>query len=421
MNEQHTELKPIVAASREGDFVHQSQAMSTTHGNVSAIWERKCISYDTWREQIARERALTEDIVGPLINTAFETGSDGHIEVWIASEDGDRRFRPTLHALNQYARRIGLPTTFVSYHLGQTYNEGGEYIGDPDGHHEMLIKEFNLQLNKPQCEKVLNGDNLLRVYRTDNDETDGVLRAVLSERYSAIDNDWLISVIEKAIPGGLVSHNRGDSDTIFANVLIPDSIRHDTDSDYGGMVSVSNCEIGTRAVGFLPSLFRAICMNGCIWGQAKGVKFNRRHVAIEMSDNFAKLIHEHIVAQIPLIDVVRDAFLQTRFDRIPAGVAPLPIIYTVAKDFGLSSAEADQWVIEWHNREGKERTKFGLLNGLTRAGQSLNNERWVHMDTIAGQLVTEPWGSRIQKAKSVDGSEVEKFFKDIGKKLTVAV
>ncbi len=43
------------------------------------------------------------------------------------------------------------------------------------------------------------------------------------------------------------------------------------------MVSVSNCEIGKRALGSLPSLFRAICMNGCIWGQAYGEKIKVVH------------------------------------------------------------------------------------------------------------------------------------------------
>jgi hypothetical protein len=258
----------------------------------------------------------------------------------------------------------------------------------------------------------VENDSVIRCF---NDDT---VRAILSTKYSPIDNLWLIEVLNKAIPDGLISHCRGDSDTIYANILMPDSIRFDNDSDYGGMFSISNCEIGKRALATRPSLFRAICQNGCIWGKHKGIDFRRKHIGLVMNDELAEAIADNLYEQIPVIDSVREAFLKTRHNKI-VGVAPLPIIYSVAKEFNLSNKEADQWIVEWQKEEGGENTQFALINGLTRAGQKFNNDRWVQIDTIAGELVTESWDKRIFIAKGVNGDDVAKFFKDIGKKLAV--
>ncbi len=76
--------------------------------------------------------------------------------------------------------------------------------------------------------------------------------------------------MRKLIPGGRLSHWRGDADTLWGNVLIPDTIRQESDSDYGGMVSIGNSEIRERRITSRPSVFRAICFNGCIWDREAG-------------------------------------------------------------------------------------------------------------------------------------------------------
>ena len=52
------------------------------------------------------------------------------------------------------------------------------------------------------------------------------------------------------------SHWKGDEDTHdLAIFLLPDTIMdygQDDDTDYGGMVSISNCEIGKRRISQYP-------------------------------------------------------------------------------------------------------------------------------------------------------------------------
>jgi hypothetical protein len=67
---------------------------------------------------------------------------------------------------------------------------------------------------------------------------DGTLRAMLTDKYAIVNNEWLLEVWQRLIPGGRLSHWRGDSDTIYGNILIPDSIREEDDSDYGGFLTL---------------------------------------------------------------------------------------------------------------------------------------------------------------------------------------
>jgi hypothetical protein len=79
-----------------------------------------------------------------------------------------------------------------------------------------------------------------RLWRT---WSDGSMRAMLSDKYAIVNNAWVMEVIREAVPAGMFSHWRGDADNMYGNVLIPDSIRQEDDSDYGGMLSVGNSEI----------------------------------------------------------------------------------------------------------------------------------------------------------------------------------
>ena len=58
------------------------------------------------------------------------------------------------------------------------------------------------------------------------------MRAMLSNKYAIVNNQWMMEVIQEAVPNGMLSHWRGDADTMYGNVLIPDSIREEDDSDY---------------------------------------------------------------------------------------------------------------------------------------------------------------------------------------------
>jgi hypothetical protein len=263
------------------------------------------------------------------------------------------------------------------------------------------------------------GNNAMR--RIDPDKkfrlrtyTDGTCRAFVTEQYAPVDNRWYLDVLGEFIPGGRFSHWRGDEDTIYGNVLIPDTIMDygSDDSDYGGMISVGNCEIGTRRITQTPSLFRAICMNGCIWGQTSGEKIRRVHRGNIDLAALKLEIAKNIQDQIPLLAPGIKKFLATRSMEIGKASAK-GIIASVSSDYKLSKREATEFLEQYVTMEAQNSSLFGIINGLTRAGQKFDNKTWVKFDEVAGNLLdisADRWNTILRRADTFNDKDYEKVF-----------
>jgi hypothetical protein len=248
---------------------------------------------------------------------------------------------------------------------------------------------------------------LIRTYN------DGTLRAMFSDRYTIIDNIWYMNVIKEALPNAYLSHWKGDADTIYGNVLIPDTVRADKDSDYGGMISISNCEIGLRRLGQTPSLFRAICMNGCIWDQNKGSRISQVHKGKIDYRSLARQIFDNIHSQIPLMNDLVVKFLDTRRFEIVKGDSLKAVFAQVALDNKMTTKEIAKTVEEFVTYEKNDRNLFGIINSITRAGQSFDNDRWVALDFIGGKLMSydqNDWNRLVSKSRTLKSEEIDKVF-----------
>jgi hypothetical protein len=99
------------------------------------------------------------------------------------------------------------------------------------------------------------------------------------------------------------------------------------------------------------------------------------------------------------------------------GDTPLPNLFAgLSADFSLSKKEvAGVWtayakeVNDLGSEEG--RTAFGLLNAVTRFGQTLDTARWVRFDTIGGELANldrDGWDKFRNRASNMTPKQVEK-------------
>jgi len=238
---------------------------------------------------------------------------------------------------------------------------------------------------------------------------------LLSSRYAIVNNLWYLHVLRDLIPGGLLSHWRGDADTIFGNVLIPDTIRQESDSEYGGMLSVGNSEIGLRRIMSLPSVFRAICMNGCIWEQEKGSKISQVHKGVIDLEQLKQSIKKNLEKQIPLLGDGIKQHLGLR-GRGLGDVTPLQGLAELARTFKLSKKEAiavrEAYDVEADSLGDVAKTAFGLTQAVTRAGQKLSAQKWFDFDRIGGDMQTmtdDKWNNFRSRAGKLDTSEVEKL------------
>jgi hypothetical protein len=178
------------------------------------------------------------------------------------------------------------------------------------------------------------------------------------------------------------------------------------------MISVGNCEIGTRRISQTPSLFRAICMNGCIWGQVAGEKIRRVHRGNIDLDVLKLEIAKNIQHQIPLLAPGITQFLATR--AMETGKASVKgVIAAISSDYKLSKREATEFLNQYGEFEAENRNLFGIINGMTRAGQKFDNKTWVRLDEVAGSLLeipTDRWSTILRRADTFNDKDYEKIF-----------
>ena len=394
-----------------GDFVRETQGVADDKGfgNVSKAWYPKTKSYDEGFDQLESERGHRQDYLIAADSIEFEIRDvDDTVQCGVVIED--EFFVPTNHALTQMTSKLceGKGTGFVRNLRENVYSAKDEVKIQRDREDAEVVEHI-----LTNGLRRIDGDTNYKVRTYD----DGTMRAFVSEKYAEVDNRWFLNQVKDVIPGGRLSHWRGDADTIWGNVLIPDTIREEDDSDYGGMVSISNCEIGKRNVKSLPSLFRAICMNGCIWSQTKGQEIKVRHVGEIDLDQLSIQLHDNIEAQIPLIPQGIERLLGIRAmgtDGIPMRNVIAAVAATNREvDKRGATAILEAWVTEESKIAPVERSLFDVVNSVTRAGQYFDNQTWVKFDELGGRLINsteKQWESLKRRAEDMEDTDFVRIF-----------
>lgn len=387
-----------------GSWVYTDQGVASEQGfnHVSRYWYPQTISFDEGMELLESEVAEREDLMLAANAIDVDVSENG-----VVFKIGDREFTPTEHALRQFGTWAYVPHTFINTMLNPVVKPNGQVRFERDQMDNNVFADvLKNGLRRIESDKVFR----FRTYK------DGTLRAMLSELYAPVDNRWYLQVLKENIPGGRLSHfDRSTADTIYGNVLIPDTIREEDDSDYGGMVSLSNCEIGTRRLGQMPSLFRAICKNGCIWGETAGKKYSFVHKSKDIQAKLAQIrdnLTKNIQEQIPIMQSALTQFLETKaLDT--QGVNMVNCIAKVALDFRMTPSDASQIFDQWNTHEKSYKNLFGLVNAVTRAAQEYDSEKWVKFDQIGGelaQLTKDQWGKFVKSASGLDVKDLDKAF-----------
>jgi hypothetical protein len=382
----------------EGSFVRSLVGNTGTgfaeNTHVHKDWWAKTESYDTVMEKTQTAIDNREDVMVKAGQVVCTVNND---VMQFTTADG-RSFTPTDHCLEQFSIRTKVPSSSVMRELRKI-----------DGYDEqdadLMARLGNNALRRIDPDKEFR----IRTY------TDGTARAFVTDKYAPIDNRWYLETLREFLPEGRFSHWRGDEDTIYGNILLPDSIMdygQDDDTDYGGMVSVGNCEIGKRRITQTPSLFRAICMNGCIWGQTKGKDISKVHRGKIDLDSLKVLIAENIEYQLSILPDGIRKFLDTRTQSLnDANVKG--VIAAVATDYKLTKKQATESLEQYLAHETHEQNMFGVINAITRAGQVFDNDSWVRLDEVGGMLMdtsASRWTNILARAKTYTDKDFEKVY-----------
>ena len=412
------ELSAIQGRGTSGDIVLNGQdiAKDKGFGHVSRIWYNKCMTYDQGMEKVVLDRQQIHDYVdSPLADWAPVVGQNDRF--MLLHKPTNSEYSPTDHAIQHIATCAGVSSTFLKQmrdpkeHLTKKDKKTGqpviEYTRDRRDA-EVIVHALNNTLFAPDR----TDQSKPRLFRT---WSDGTLRAMLSSKYAIVNNAWVLESLRKLIPGGMLSHWRGDADAIYGNILIPDTIREEKDSDYGGMLSVGNSEIGTRRISSQPSVFRAICMNGCIWNKESGVAIKQKHMGdIDLEDLFSQIKH-NLEKQIPLLNIGIERMLGIR--AFGCGDTPILNVFAqTAQDYKLAPKQI-QGVMQAFVDETKILDKgaysaFGIQAAITRFGQTQSNDEWLRLDNIAGDIINlspERWTAMLSRAKNIADKAIEKL------------
>ena len=256
----YEKLVPSTRNKDQGDFVKSLQGSTGTGmqegTHVHKDWWAKTASYDTVMQQVQADIDNREDIMVKAgnITPAYNDQQQFGFSV------GGRHFVPTDWSLQQFSTRTSAPSSSA---LREMRNQPDYDQQDAD----LIVDYAANYLRRIDPDKEFR----LRTY------TDGTCRAFLTDKYAPVDNRWYLETLREFLPDARFSHWRGDEDTIYGNLLLPDSVidyGQDDDTDYGGMVSVGNCEIGKRRLSQTPSIFRAIYLHERLHlGSTEGARY----------------------------------------------------------------------------------------------------------------------------------------------------
>lgn len=363
--------------------------------HVHKTWASKCQTFDQVMNKVEQINKERQDIEVTLEQIMPDINDDGKFVIKI----DDREFSPTEWAMQQFSTKIGLTSGPLMRQL---------ISGDTEDA-ETAVKVLTNQIRKVE--------NVEKEYKV-RTYSDGTIRAVLSTRYAPIDNRWFLERINEILPESLYSHWRSDSDTIYGNVLMPDTLidyGQSDGSDYGGMLSLSNCEIGKRAFGQYPSIFRSICMNGCIWNQNSGDKLSRRHIGTIDLEQVSVKMRENITGQIPLVGEHVQKLLRLEKFRVQGSMKAH--IAAMCKNYNISAPMARMILEQFATNEKDHRNLFGIVNSFTRACQEGSNDEWVKMDTMAGTCLNwkeNQWNAIESQANAMSVADVEDVYGLVG-------
>lgn len=398
MSSEYTKIVPTASTKGQGAFVQSLQGRTGTGfadgSHVHKDWWSKTLDYDTVLTKVQADIDNREDIMVKTKDIRPEFNSDNRFCFGVAG----RQFVPTDWSLQQFSTRVDAPSVSV---LREMRNVEG--FDEQDA--ELMVDFASNYLRRIDPDKEFR----LRTY------TDGTCRAFVTDKYSPVDNRWYLETLREFLPDARFSHWRGDEDTLYGNLLLPDSIidyGQDDDTDYGGMVSIGNCEIGKRRLSQTPSIFRAICMNGCIWGQTKGTDISKVHRGVIDLELLKTRIAENIEYQLNILPDGIRKFLATRTQKMGTHNAK-SVIAAVCDEFRIDKKQSTEVLEQFITHENDHQNLFGVINAVTRAGQEFNAETWYNLDEIGGKLMelsASRWDTILRRADTYTDKEYEKVF-----------
>ena len=379
-----------------------------THKHVAKIWQDKCISLESFYSTLKAQDANKVDVVKAESAIRLQDSS--------TLLDGTPLTKSGMNSLRLFT---DIPSSMISFMEERGYNDE-------------LVKFVNDELNRREQDWSNKGKDSreFRVRTRHDDDGNPVARAIVSKRYGVIDNLEAMEMIIDALPSkdaikdALASHLHNDGDDMFGNLLLPDHIKSEPDSDYGVGIAFRNSEVRNSTFKVSPFLFRAICLNGMIWGrQDSSIKVNQRHMGNIDKQELREEVRRAIVVALSQGNDLLTLLGHSKHVEVNN---PEQVIAQLSRDNKMTIAQGKLWhkgyleSLQEASGHSHDRTAFGIVNGLTRSAQQYTGSTREQMETIASailapaidadlQAISKRWGLISERAKSLDDDTVLQY------------
>ena len=405
-----TSLQPKDGATAKqdanGNWVNAIGLQSTaSHRHVAKVWQDKCSPLTDFIETVKEQSKTKFDYVKPESDVRLQDAS--------TLTNGMTLTKSGLNSLRSFT---DIPSSMVSFLEERGYDED-------------LTRFVNSELNRREQNWKDDGKESreFRVRVRQDDNGNDAVRAVVSGRYGVIDNHEAMEMIANSLPSlsdALASHISNDGDDIFGNVLLPDYMKSEPDSDYGVGIAFRNSEIKNSTFNISPFLFRAICLNGMIWGrQDSSIQINQKHLGnIDRIELQQKVNHAVKVA----LTQGNDLLTLLGHSKHVKVENPLQVIAQLSRDNGMTIEQGRAWhkgymeSLTEANGQLHDRSAFGIVNGLTRSAQLYKGSTRENMEITASlilspaidadlQAISKRWGRITDNASQLKEKVVQQY------------
>ena len=346
---------------------------------------RKTLSLDEVHERVREDAQGHWDTTVPRHELLMQ---DGHLLLPHNGSNGHPgSLRPTTWATAQLCQRLNVPTSYfrrcpnelqdaqANYWLrrGRETNgnsANGEAHSDSEGHPNGSSNGHGKGHGPEKW--------LLRA-------DDSMLRGVLSEHYSPLDNTQLMESVRPLFNGHYRVEWFGLSDEALHLRVIDPSLTRDVlpNDALSAGVHLSNSEVGRRAVTVDACIYRLVCSNGLV-AMVRGKSLLRqRHIHVSQP-RFQVALEEAVAEGLRtasgFVEQMKRATQQPVRD-VEKALERLGI------RMGLSQSVLDAARRSMlSERSDQQATLYSLVNGLTWAAQSLPDENRYDLEVLAGRL-----------------------------------
>lgn len=234
-----------------------------------------------------------------------------------------------------------------------------------------------------------NSDKDILVRTKIKNQDNGLIRGILSDKYTILDNDTALDSLGKILEGNdsafSIRSLHLDDKRIHVRITFPDltkkvgvDVQGNPDNLQVGMDFV-NSEVGASSLNIMAMVYRLVCKNG-LRAWCVDDRFSQRHIhfkSYELHMRMAEAMAKSLNSGIELTDHLEKTITKQIEN-------PFSVIDKLAKENGFTQDFTDDTK---ENFDGVK-SAYGIINAITASAKELPNERRLDTERFAGKLIT---------------------------------